>query len=602
MENTDVQEQPMPTPYGSAAGAEGVAAAAQGFSRTLSGIKERVSADQAAQKEVELQNHINDAMWNPESERNAYGLETGVRKGFMFKQGQNAVDPSAVRDAIDQARANISDSLAFNPDAQRMFNVRAAGRIAAANMHIERHSGQQIQAVAVDTAKATDETAINTIGLAHGTPDDVKAVADQQVDLALGPLQHHMKFNEGLPDNAINAQIADFKSRAYGKAIQSLLDQGDGMGAAELYGKVQGQLGARAPEYEKLIRPLVMQQQAGLQSSDIIKKSYVTGTGEQYDPQKHTAVDPGSLRINEARAMYEWNQFPEGPQKQKTLDVLRERMSTLKTSHDTEQQQSFGRVVQDIEHANGGLNESSSNFQALDDEWRGKALEKSRTILRQARRDSRTANSDDRRAQSDIDQTAFYRLQEMPPEQLKGADINALFPSVSPSMAARLDVTRNKILKQVEKGDGPSFDKFKADVNAKLTDIVPPVNDAEKKRAKQIQADMNEWYLQKYDENKGTPPTWDETKAQMSKLEAGTADSGHWFTRNPKTTRLEAEKSGKQFIPAEQAQQQPTTARPAGSAAPKGGPRPSMSDRAAQLKSQGLTKDQAVKQLRQEGY
>lgn len=522
--NPGVGEEAQPTPYNPNGGlldapARQFQQATNEFSSTLTqqtrAYHERATADRVSQADAQFGHFINDAAWSPDQEKDSAGNDTGVAKGFLLKLGQNAFDTKPYLDSLAKQQKNISESLVDNPDAQRLFNLKAAGRLQTAQEEAERHSGQQQRVVSQQNYDAQEKLAMDTIGLAHGTPDEVLSTANDAVQHALGPMAVHLVHNLGLSPEAARAELIKFQSGGYAKAVQALLDTGDGMGAEELYGKVKDKLGPLAPEVEKSIRPLVMAQTAGLQSRDIISKSLVKGDGTAFDASDPAAsnTDPTKLRLDDSKALAEWDKLPEGAQKQKTLEVLRERMSTYQQSHEREQVQAFGRVVQEIEHNDGHLNESGSNFLSLDDQYRGKALEQAMTIRRKMRSEANLDNRDDRRVQRQYDSDAVAEFGTMARDKQVKADVDSMFPNARPEVRQRLKNLQGKNQEELAKDAGEKLGEFDRTVNESLSTLkgVP------KDQLGVARTQLDAWWHQQKDKNNGAPPTTEEVQKEISR-------------------------------------------------------------------------------------
>lgn len=513
MDAQNVAPQAMPTPFNSNRTSPedfgaGVAQSINQGANVAAGLikehRERVTADRASDAQVQLGNAINDANWNPASELDAQGNPTGEPKGYLLKLGKNGVDPAKHLQGLDDVRDNITNSLADNPEAQRLFRMRAAGMLEGARQQAEQHSGQQIQRVGLETAEAQKKLAIDTIGLAHGTPDEVKTATDRAVQFAVGPLVHHLQFNEGRPQEAVNAALTDFKSQAYGKALQTFIDARDGMGARQLYEKTKGELGAMAPEYEKLVIKAEHQQRGGVIAGEAVKDA--TGAGGWVDLKKALQYIDDRIGDDDER-------------KESALREVESRAALYnKAAADTEKQ-TLGRVWMDIEHHGGSLNENSADFQSLSDEAKGRAIEKSRGILRQFKADSRSAAADARREaaearaeQSRADRSAIDAFGGMAADPHAQVDLDPEkhFPGASPDAINAIKKIQAGIAKKLNAGEGVKAGEFASVVNKQ---IAPLLNDKDDRAA--FMGLMQRWYLDP-EQHSGKEPTKEEVLSKIA--------------------------------------------------------------------------------------
>jgi hypothetical protein len=496
----DVTPSPLPTPYNQNRatpedyGAQlgpGIAEMGSVALDIYKKTKDQGIADRVSKADVDFGNSINDAAWN-------------TKDGFMLQLGQNAIDSKPYLSKLDAARSSIAGSLKDNPDAQRVFNMRAAARLEQARQQAEQHSGQQQKVVGQQSAEAQQKLALDSIGLLRGTPDDVAQGTEHYVGMAKGPLDHHMSAM-GLPPDAAEANLKDFESKAYGKALQGFIDAWDGAGARELYENTKDKLGAQAPEYDKLIIRAERRQDGGVLAGQAITQA--TGAGGWVDLQKAIGILNDKLPDDDER---------KGP----ALQALESRAALYNKAAGEKEQQTLGRVWMDIEHHGGLLNEESADYQSLSDEAKGRALEKSKAIQRQLYAEGRRNVADERRDAADAlneqkqtNVSALNTFNGLPLEQRISQDLETSYPGVDKVMGLpQLQAAQERAREAYQKGAGEKLGQVTSVTNAEAVR-----QGLSKELAKGLNSQMIGWWNDQFAKNKAAP-TPEEVNAELARV------------------------------------------------------------------------------------
>jgi len=504
-DETSIAPAALPTPYNSnrttpedfgAGIAQGVGAVERAASNVYEQDRRRARTDLLASMDANLGHAINDAEWNPGDPK------TGDGRGFMLQLGQNAIDSAPHIRKLDKVASDLGNQLRDDPEAESIFRQRAFVRLEEARRRAEAHSGEQIRAVGQQVAEGQQKLAFDSIGLLHGTPDEVTKGTDHYVGLATGPMLHHLADNEGMPDVDVQAHLKDFTSAAYGKALQGFLDSGDGLGAKEFYDKNVERLGASAPEYEKRVRSVATTQQAGLVAHDIMQKATVQGG-----------------LVDEGKAYELWDALPEDAVKHAAQEALSSRITLHNKGVQQAEQQTLGRVFQDIEHHGGQLNESTDDFARLTDWGKAQALEKSRGILRQQGIESRRAGAEDRRAdiearreQAQANREAVNGFNALPIEQQVQVDPATLYPGADKATSLYIQGLQKKSAVELQKGQAPQRGEFDQVVKAAARQL-----NLTKEVAADLNSHMTDWRYQYLDEHKGQAPSRQDVNAELAK-------------------------------------------------------------------------------------
>lgn len=547
LEQTDVAPEAMPTPYNQTSDAP-VASAIAGLGAKADAIKEHFTAVRVADAQNKLSAAIDDAQWNPKPQTttgdisaainqgpNAAGgpsataQPTGSPAGFMLRRGKDAIDPSAHFQALDDARAKIQQSLLDSPDALQAFNMRSAGMLATAHRQAEEHSGQQMRAVSLETANATWDAALRTVGLLHPTPntadptgtDSIKRDTASAVERAIGPMVNQMRA-EGMPDAAIEEAIKDKKEKAYGLAVTTLIDDWNGTGARALYEKVEPELGKDAPRLNKLIIRAERRQQRGLNAGAAVQAGLNPDTkwvdlGKGLDFINSKYGDESQLSPEEAEA------------KSQDLEHFKQRAAA---QNEAAQQYETDTVAtlkgKAREHPGGievpdtytGPDSSKPLFETLrpkaqeelrawvDDQQR-KAVrdqrgddEAARRLAMEARRDARDAE----RLKNEKDSAAYRAFHDLPLEERAKErspdEWKQEFPDASGPALKNLGGLQRGYKDTLDKGDIEQQREFDKQVSVSLQ----PLPGSKQEKA-DMAASMERWYFQQKAANGGKAPT-----------------------------------------------------------------------------------------------
>jgi hypothetical protein len=575
LEQPDVNEQAMPTPFGSSSFAP-VAAQLEQTTGVLQKAKDHIDSIRTQDALNTLDERMKKEAWDPNptpadaSEDPSWGgtkAPTGGPHGFMLRLGKDAVDPSAHLQRLSDMRDDIAKTLADNPVAAEQFRMHSAGRLAMAGQQAQEHSGQQIRVVMQQTANASWQAALDKAGLFHPTPtaadptgtDAIARDTRTAFEMAVPSIVNQLRAN-GETDRVIQQTLAKKKEELTAKALSTLIDDWNGTGARALYNKVEKDLGALAPQTNKLVIRAERRQKAGLDGGEAALAARDENTG-WVDMTKGLAAIEAKHGPSEALT-------PEGESaKSQEMAQFKQRALLYNEAAQEKETDTLAQLKAVARKAPGGIQlpdtyTGPGSDKPLFDTLRPKAQEELRTWVdeqqRKSERDSRADDAESRRIRMEArrdaaemkkerDGAAKDRWSELTPEQQRDADVEKDFHDASDELRAHMHTQQKTVSTQLKKGDGPSLSDFKDEVKRTVDGFIPPKGPDSRARNKAVQDYMVDWYHKQYEANKNTPPPTAEAQKELSKLRLGETPGAYWGT-NP-ITEIEAEMQGKKFLP-----------------------------------------------------
>lgn len=491
----------------------------------------------------------------PWKKTNVYDASTGA----LSARGENAIGIADTKLAdFDKVVEKVASGLANDRQRQRFRELVSRER-ESIGVELSRHERTQVREVERAKAQAFLETTISNAANRYALVGEDGSVALNRDQLAK---ERALGEEAVLLDASNNGMVAvagkllaQYRTQFHAAVLNRMnnADQGE---LAEAYFKEFGsEIEPKERDtIEKIVGAKATKSKA-LREADRIEKAAPDDLDGQLalasaiaDPEMRTAVEDRVTRTYGLR------------QKAK----------------DDREDEIFGRVVQQIEADGGKLDQTSQWFQLLSEKGKGRAMEKAGAVERQ----KRATTTEERQLQKAANDQAIALFHALEPEDQIRLNIATApgFEQVDQTTAYRIQALQKRARKDVEKGQIPARTEFREMVAANTKGMSKP-------DAKLFQQHMDGWRARWYEEHEDKAPTREEVRK-------GIAEETRLVHEQRFFGLIDTE------VPTFKAKPKPKNP----PAAPKPDAKPTLQERARQLKDMGYTPKAAQAILNKEGY
>jgi hypothetical protein len=212
--------------------------------------EEQIKADKfsAQDRELKFATEANDLLNNSTS-------------GYLFQEGEQALDTAGVHDKLEALRQKYAGTLQTDASKQQ-FDLRTRVRMQSYSNAVENHAGQERRKVYAATADATVKDALDNARLAKGNPELIESV----IAMAEGPLADHFRLNLGLPAEKVQQLLGAFQSDVYESVLQEYQAKDQGIEGLQYLNTIRdrleikrgdGGVSNRAAHWDGIFKPMV---------------------------------------------------------------------------------------------------------------------------------------------------------------------------------------------------------------------------------------------------------------------------------------------------------------------------------------------------------
>lgn len=431
-------------------------------------------------------------------------------KGALTKQGKNAIGiADTTMQAFDDNGRKVMASLA-NDDQRMTFSKILRQERESVYGTLQRHEGQQLEAVKKQSFDDAVETSISNAGNNFTNPpaiQDAQTLGEHAIEVRATQL--------GWSEDTKAVALRQYRTKLHGAVLERMAET-DGV-AAKTY------LDAHAGELDGEARVKIDKLVDAASVRDLSRK--------QAEAVQAYAPDDLGKQLEAVKQVKNTKVYDE------TVSRLKADWSAKEKAQADQERDMLGRLFQGVDQS-GRLDTASKDFVLLSDHGKAVAYEKLRAVQRASRSDDAQARIEQR--QTNHEAVAEFESLDLA-DKVK-VDLSTAYPGADTSTAFTLAAKKKKAAAAIASGEADTDAQFRTLVTATSTKMgfVP-----KSETARDFSAHMQTWLDAWRTDHGGKQPPRDEVhKAIADALLYGDAGLG-WLSFDQ--YKFQAEQNGDKF-------------------------------------------------------